>query len=204
MQKFNNLFDFGEKSLTMEQATQCSAKFREVFEPLLADANVKIEERDGRITVKYHSIAKSSQVPKPFTFLQIIQACAGIENMIAVELGIGDVSECRSNSIAKFNQPNIGKFNKILDNAFNLFSSRLKAAHTVDIEQQEWDVEVEAVRKAVNHHKKTDDTSSYPHEYLGNIRGELHDDDADKNFRIELFDLTPQQVKKLGEVIRKF
>lgn len=207
MQKVNNLFDYGEKSLTMEQAVECLTKFQKSFEPLLADNKVTMKRENDTVRVTYNPRSNSDEVPKPKCRIEIIQACTGVENMIVVEMSVSDVAECRSTSLAKFNKPNLVKFDKILDNAHKLFAERLEAAHKKDEEQVAWDNTVAEIRKLCNFNTKTikrkDSEYSDTKDFIGKNRGHLYDYDSEKDFSVELKHLTPDQMRILGPVIAK-
>lgn len=202
-QKMNSLFDFGEKSLTVEQANNCLKLFKEKFETIKDNQVSVVTTDDGlKVSAIFKPVSKSHVTPKPYVYCEKIESCTGVENMIVVNIFIRDVAKCRSESIAKFNKPNLAKFEKILDNAFMLFAERLEAAHRIDKEMVAWEQTVKECREAVGFNEKCKDKNSYTTKFLYGFEGELYDYDEEQTFKIEIEGLTAHQVKQLGLVIK--
>lgn len=199
--KINSLFDFGEKSLTVEQADTCLRLFKESFETI-KDSQVIVKQDGDKVTAIFKPLSNSGTTPKPYVYCEKISACTGIENMITVHLYIRDVAKCRSESIAKFNKPNLAKFDKILDNAHMLFAERLEAAHRIDEEQIKFAKIVQECKDAVGINARVKEGHTYPDNFLHNIEGELYHDDDSQLFTMKMEGLTADQVKQLGLVIK--
>jgi len=174
---------------------------------LLADNRVTVKRKDDSVVVQYNPQSESSEVPRPMCRLEIIQACTGVENMITVEVLVSDVAECRSKSLAKFNKPNLVKFDKILENSLKLFTDRLAAAHRIDAEQIAWESVVSDVEKISNYREQRTKRQNSDYEdtewYFGNVVGRLYDYYSGKTFDVRLENLTPEQMRILGPILAK-
>lgn len=202
------LLDTSRRSLDDIQVVEAFEKFKDMAQELERLPQTvfteEIEDEKRRSMIKFISKSYAYNVPIPYLKMELYESCSGLESVKTIQVNAENCGLCRGGAVAKFTNKNFRKLDQALINAFSLYKENHKTSLMVDVDQLKFNKVIENCEKAINYHEKSvKNKNNYTHreEYIGKNRGELRENRDDKTFRLELEELTADQVMKLGEML---
>lgn len=181
----------------------CYKQFLENFKDVLKLPQVKMTKQQNEIYIYFESLSKSYVVNSPSVQITDNEVCAGFEKYRTVTITAHNCGLCKGTKSVTFDSRTIHKFMLSLGIVLELFKDNYNKAIEIDKDQLEWQQIVNFTKEAIGYNKRPKkEESTYMVHYLYNIDGTIDSDDMNKNFDIELNDLSAKQVEQIGKVLK--
>lgn len=199
----NSLLDITRKSLNNAQIDLCFIQFKEAVKEFAKLPQVELVDKDddnNRIKLIFKSISNSGSINAPSLSIAVTESCQNMETVKAIVAHAENCGMCRGGSNVTFNNKNVSKFEIVLANMQKIFEENYERARKEDIASIAFDKLVIEANKILN--VREENKPKRYRELVCNVNGTLYADGYNKNFNLNLENLSIEQIRKLSQVIQ--